>query len=113
MNPIIHVSAGGEKRLIRFDSTLSKEINVIDTKGHSSDVLTDITLNCVITSYSIHYTKLYDIPISSRKVRSFMRMTASFIMILWERAAKYCPKAEKFWDLPAKPAFTGSRPKTS
>ena len=45
MNPVIHVSEGGEKRNIRFDSTLEKEIDVIDTEGHSSDVLTDITLN--------------------------------------------------------------------
>jgi uncharacterized sulfatase len=45
MNPVIHVSEGGEKRNVRFDSTLEKEIDVVDTEGHSSDVLTDITLN--------------------------------------------------------------------
>lgn len=45
MNPVIHVSEGGEKRKIRFDSILEKEVEVIDTKGHSSDVLTDISLD--------------------------------------------------------------------
>lgn len=45
MDPVIHVSEGGEKRKIRFDSTLEKEVDVIDTKGHSSDVLTDISLD--------------------------------------------------------------------
>lgn len=45
MNPVIHVSEGGEKRNIRFDSTLEKVVPVIDTKGHSSDVLTDISLD--------------------------------------------------------------------
>ncbi|WP_046287754.1 sulfatase family protein [Zobellia galactanivorans] len=45
MNPVIHVSEGGKKRKIRFDSTLEKEVDVIDTEGHSSDVLTDISLD--------------------------------------------------------------------
>jgi uncharacterized sulfatase len=45
MNPVVHVSEGGEKRNVRFDSSLEKEIDVIDTEGHSSDVLTDITLD--------------------------------------------------------------------
>ncbi|MEM6380452.1 MAG: sulfatase, partial [Bacteroidota bacterium] len=45
MNPVLHVSEGGEKRQIRFSSILSKEIEVIDTEGHSSDVLTDMTLD--------------------------------------------------------------------
>ncbi|MDX1284059.1 MAG: sulfatase-like hydrolase/transferase, partial [Draconibacterium sp.] len=45
MNPVIHVSEGGEKRNVRFDSTLEKEIDVIDTEGHSSDVLTDFMLD--------------------------------------------------------------------
>ena len=45
MNPVIHVNTGGEKRKIRFDSTLEKEIYVIDTEGHSTDVLTDISLD--------------------------------------------------------------------
>jgi len=45
IDPVIHVSEGGQKRKIRFDSTLEKEIDVIDTKGHSSDVLTDISLD--------------------------------------------------------------------
>ena len=45
LNPILHVSEGGVKRKIRFDSTLDREIEVIDTEGHSSDVLTDMTLD--------------------------------------------------------------------
>lgn len=44
-NPVLHVSEGGEKRLVRYSSALSRKINVIDTKGHSSDVLTDVTLD--------------------------------------------------------------------
>jgi nucleotidyltransferase/DNA polymerase involved in DNA repair len=45
MNPVLHVSEGGEMRRVRFDSTLVREIEVMDTEGHSSDVLTDITLD--------------------------------------------------------------------
>lgn len=45
MNPVMHTSVGGTKRLVRFDSTLQREIEVKDTQGHSSDVLTDITLD--------------------------------------------------------------------
>lgn len=44
MDPTLHVSEGGEMRKVRFDSTLEREIAVIDTKGHSSDVLTDTSL---------------------------------------------------------------------
>ena len=45
LDPTIHVSEGGQVRKVRFDSTLTRQIAVIDTKGHSSDVLTDITLD--------------------------------------------------------------------
>ena len=45
MNPVLHVSEGGTLRNIRFDSTLTRTITVKDTRGHSSDVLTDITLD--------------------------------------------------------------------
>ncbi len=45
MNPTIHVSEGGRMRRVRFDSTLTRDIKVKDTRGHSSDVLTDITLD--------------------------------------------------------------------
>jgi len=45
MNPTMHVSEGGTKRRVRFDSTLARDIEVKDYKGHSSDVLTDITLD--------------------------------------------------------------------
>ncbi|MBB6430366.1 putative sulfatase [Algisphaera agarilytica] len=44
MNPTLHVSEGGELRTIRYDSTLSREVAVVDTQGHSSDVLTDLSL---------------------------------------------------------------------
>lgn len=44
MNPVLHVSEGGEVRKVRYSSVLSREIPVIDTEGHSSDVLTDATL---------------------------------------------------------------------
>ncbi len=44
MNPTLHVSEGGTKRRVRFDSTLTREIEVKDFEGHSSDVLTDVTL---------------------------------------------------------------------
>ena len=45
MNPTMHISEGGEKRRVRFDSTLVRETEVKDYEGHSSDVLTDITLD--------------------------------------------------------------------
>ncbi len=45
MNPTLHVSEGGTRRRIRFDSTLERDIDVRDYPGHSSDVLTDITLD--------------------------------------------------------------------
>ena len=45
MNPVMHTSEGGVMRQVRFDSTLEREIEVQDTQGHSSDVLTDITLD--------------------------------------------------------------------
>ncbi len=44
MNPIVQVSEGGKPQLVSFDSTVSFKVNVIETEGHSSDVLTDITL---------------------------------------------------------------------
>ena len=44
MNPTMHVSEGGTSRRIRLDSTLSREVSVKDFEGHSSDVLTDISL---------------------------------------------------------------------
>lgn len=45
MNPTMHVSEGGELRRLRYDSTLVREVEVIDTEGHSSDVLTNFTLD--------------------------------------------------------------------
>ncbi len=45
MNPVMHTSEGGTRRRVRFDSTLVRDIDVVDTEGHSSDVLTNITLD--------------------------------------------------------------------
>jgi len=45
MNPVMHTSEGGAMRRVRFDSTLTRDIEVVDTEGHSSDVLTNITLD--------------------------------------------------------------------
>jgi uncharacterized sulfatase len=45
MNPVLHVSEGGTVRKVRYNSTLTREIAVKDYQGHSSDVLTDITLD--------------------------------------------------------------------
>ena len=45
MNPVMHTNSAGEMRQVRFDSTLTREINVIDTQGHSSDVLTELTID--------------------------------------------------------------------
>ena len=45
MNPVMHVSEGGELRKLRYSSILTREVEVIDTEGHSSDVLTDFTLD--------------------------------------------------------------------
>ena len=45
MNPIMHVSEGGERRKLRYSSILTREVEVVDTEGHSSDVLTDFTLD--------------------------------------------------------------------
>ncbi len=45
IDPTLHVSEGGGMRKVRYSSVLSREIPVKDFKGHSSDVLTDLTLN--------------------------------------------------------------------
>ncbi|MFN3168651.1 MAG: sulfatase [Phycisphaeraceae bacterium] len=45
MNPVMHVSEGGELRKLRYSSVLTREVEVIDTKGHSSDVITDLSLD--------------------------------------------------------------------
>lgn len=45
MNPIMHVSEGGERRKLRYSSILTREVEVVDTKGHSSDVITDFSLD--------------------------------------------------------------------
>ena len=44
MNPVMHTNGPGEMRRLRYDSTLVRNVNVVDTKGHSSDVLTDFTI---------------------------------------------------------------------
>lgn len=43
-DPVLHVSEGGSPERIRFDSTLTKTIPVIHKKGHSSDVITDTSI---------------------------------------------------------------------
>jgi arylsulfatase A-like enzyme len=45
MNPTMHISQGGTVKRVRFDSTLVREIAVKDFEGHSSDVLTNISLD--------------------------------------------------------------------
>ncbi len=49
MNPVMHTNVGGTVRRVRFDSTLTRDIAVKDYQGHSSDVLTDITLRWLDT----------------------------------------------------------------
>lgn len=44
-NPIMYTNVGGEKRKVRFDSTLTREVPVRQFKGHSSDVITDVTMD--------------------------------------------------------------------
>lgn len=44
-DPVLIVSEGGEEKEVRFDSSLSGLRNTIQGKGHSSDVLTDLTLD--------------------------------------------------------------------
>ncbi len=44
MNPIIQVSEGGKPQDVKFDSTCAFKVNVVESEGHSSDVLTDISL---------------------------------------------------------------------
>ena len=44
IDPTLHVSEGGEMRKVRYSSVLSREIPVKDFKGHSSDVLIDLTI---------------------------------------------------------------------
>lgn len=45
MDPIIQVSEGGKPQSVPFDSTCAFTVNVIESEGHSSDVLTDLSLN--------------------------------------------------------------------
>lgn len=44
-DPIFNVSEGGTPESVRYDSTLTKSVPVIHTKGHSSDVITDLSLD--------------------------------------------------------------------
>ncbi len=46
-DPIMYTNDGGEKRTVRFDSTLSREVSVKQYKGHSSDVITDIAIEWI------------------------------------------------------------------
>lgn len=44
-NPTLYSREGGEKQKIRFEEDLVREVNAIKYEGHSSDVITDISLN--------------------------------------------------------------------
>jgi uncharacterized sulfatase len=44
-NPVLYLRDSGEMRKIRFDSRLSRQVRVKEYQGHSSDVITDITLD--------------------------------------------------------------------
>ena len=43
-NPTFYTNDGGEKGTVRIDSTFSKEANVVEFEGHSTDIITDLTL---------------------------------------------------------------------
>jgi len=45
INPVLYTKEGKEKKKIRFDSRLSREVYANEYKGHSSDVVTDITID--------------------------------------------------------------------
>ncbi|WP_282136708.1 sulfatase family protein [Seonamhaeicola maritimus] len=44
-NPTLYSKEGGEKKEIRFEEDLVREVNATKYEGHSSDVITDITLD--------------------------------------------------------------------
>ncbi len=44
-DPVMYTNVGGEKEMMRFDSTLSREVSVKRFKGHSSDVITDVVID--------------------------------------------------------------------
>lgn len=44
-NPTLYAKDEGEKKEIRFEEDLVREVNATKYKGHSSDVITDISLN--------------------------------------------------------------------
>ncbi len=43
-NPIFNVSEGGEPKKIKYSSILTREIPIIRKKGHSTDVITDLSI---------------------------------------------------------------------
>ena len=45
IDPILYSREGGEKRLIRFESNLEREVHATQYTGHSSDVITDLSLD--------------------------------------------------------------------
>ena len=45
LDPVLYSRDEGELKEVRFDSRLSKEVRIKEYKGHSTDVLTDITLD--------------------------------------------------------------------
>ncbi|WP_299548389.1 sulfatase [Seonamhaeicola sp.] len=44
-NPTLYSREGGEKKEIRFEEDLVREVNAMKYEGHSSDVITDISLD--------------------------------------------------------------------
>ncbi len=44
-DPVLYSRDEGELKEVRFDSRLTREVRIKEYKGHSSDVLTDITLD--------------------------------------------------------------------
>ena len=44
-DPILYSREGEEKRVIKFEKDLEREVNVTQYEGHSSDIITDISLD--------------------------------------------------------------------
>ena len=44
-DPVMYTNKGGVKEMVRFDSQLEREVSVKKFKGHSSDVITDQTID--------------------------------------------------------------------
>jgi len=96
INPTIHVSEGGKKRRVRFDSTLTREIDVKDYQGHSSDVLTDITLDWLNKRDKTkpfllmhHFKAPHDMFVYAKRYENYLKDA-------------YIPEPENLYDQPGK-----------